>query len=801
MSKRFTKIICGLLSTVVVCGVFAVAGCDSSVTDDALSDAKGAIFTGDVVSNGGFAVEKGNYIYFINGIQGNSANNDYGTPVRGAIYRIAKSDYAARNYLSAECVVPLIAYAGNYTAGLYIYGDQIYYSTPSTVKNAEGEVQYDQLEIRSTKLDRSQTSAHYTRFEKAPTDFRFVQGEDEKVYLLYVTAEEKLYNESTGVKNIHSLDLASGTDKLLAYNVDTCFFDTDNLENGRVYYTMNVYDYSVAENTSYNQVYTVTADAPEISPDDRYGDLSKLVGWQLPDEEANTPGSIYKNSGTLVFDGVGPLDKKLPFNYPANKNVTEGADKANTLTYKYTIKGYRNGNLLYNRTSANNSSATDLYILNDNDYLASSATTKIDNTAYKTGFNPIDGNAQAVKVMDDGSNAANYKYLYDGNGKITAALISESNGGITINKLVDGKFGTDIKISEDSNYYTIVPDVSASLLFVQGEYLYYSVSGGNGYTINRVKYGEGGPGDYEPWQPSEGENSYPAAVKILDIDASNDWYMPEIIQNQLMFASAASDMSSYNYVMVCDLRSPSDPDVMMSNAEIRKLNDLLAGIEKVITGDKYYGNTELYPSSKYANLQNALRYVYYSGDKTYYTKELQAQVNEGLAEDADKRLSDETLAEINKFFTPGSENPWGKYEISDTEKVNYGDITATVNGATVYANMREYYYSVIGKMTDEDIKARNEYLQSEYGIPLPEEETEEKVSWFNSLSAGWKACFIIGVIVGSLLVIGGVAYGVIWFMRRKDKKKREDAPKRRRIKVDTTDDKSVDVYNVDGDNE
>ena len=792
MSKRFTKIICGTLSAVVVCGVLAAAGCDSSVSDKPLSSDKGEIFTGDVVSNGGFAVEKGNYIYFINGIQGNSANNDYGKPVRGAIYRIAKSDYSAKNYLSAECVVPLIAYSGKHTAGLYIYGDEIYYSTPSTVKNADGEVQYKQLEMRSTKLDRTATSAHYARFENSDVDFRYVKGGDGKIYLLYVMTDEKLYNETTGVKNIHSVDISTGTDKLLAYNIDAYLFDSYDLESDRLYYTMNVYDYSIAENTSYNQIYTVTADAPEVAPEDRYGDLTTLSGWDKGNEEEKKAGSIYKNSGTLVFDGAGKLDKKLPFNYPANKNVTVEATN-NGLAYKYTLKTYGNGNLLYLRT-ASGESGNELYILNDGDALSDVNKTAIDGAAYKTGFNPVDGNASAVRAMDDGTKADTYKYVFEANGRLSAAIISETGGGITMNKLVDGKFGKNISIGANANYYTIVPEVSAGLLFVQGEYLYYSVSGGNGYSVNRVKYGESGPADYEPWMPSEGENSYPAAVKILDIDANNDWYLPEIIQNQLLFPCASSDMATYNYIMACDLRSPADSSKMMSDSEIRKLNETFEGVDKIISGDKYYGNTTAYPEAKYANLKNALKYAFYSGDNTYYNAELQAKVNKDLEADANRVLSDETLKEIAKFFAPATDSVWGKYETANGDKIDYSKLSTTVNGKTIYANMRDYYYSIIGSVAEGDAKGRVDYLQSEYGIPY----TEETASWFDSLSLAAKIAFIVGVSLGGLIVVAGVAVGIVILVRRGKKKPQDGAVKRRRIKVDTTDDHSIDVYNVDG---
>ena len=130
MSKRFTKIICVSVSVIAALGVGFGAGCAvNSPLDGNYSD-------GEVVSNGGFAVQKGDYLYFINGVEANTANNEKGAPVKGAVYRIKNSDLAERNYSSVQKVVNQLAYTTDYEAGIFIYGDYVYYGTPSSARNS-----------------------------------------------------------------------------------------------------------------------------------------------------------------------------------------------------------------------------------------------------------------------------------------------------------------------------------------------------------------------------------------------------------------------------------------------------------------------------------------------------------------------------------------------------------------------------------------------------------------------------------------------------------------------------------------
>ncbi|MDE6666853.1 MAG: hypothetical protein K2K38_00730 [Clostridia bacterium] len=746
MSKRFTKIICAITASTFMLGAVAVAGCSNYYSSKPLD---GDYSYDKVYSNGGFAVEAGNYVYYINGVTDGKGLNDFGKPVKGAIYRVSKDNLKAKNYSSVQKVVPSIAYSTDYNAGIFIYGDRIYYGTPSTAKNSDGVVQNSYLDMKSSKLDGTETLKNaYVSFPSASYEYRFVEVEG-TVYLLYIATSEKLYDESTGVTNIHSYNTSTGADTLLAYNVNKVIFDSEDKTNPSVFYTMSVYDYTGTSNTAYgyNQLYTVKADATE---DKFAGKLNKdtVPGWDDTDR--------YINCGELVLDGIGYSDylgkgeSKTPFNYaPETKEVNE-------VGYTYELKQYVNGSVYYTRTTSLNSTAY-LFSVKDND------------------LKPIENN-NGTAILSDGSNADKYKFVTVGENKKDAVLYVE-NSGITINYFENGKLGdkpSDLQTvdGKTNTYYPVVKKNAETILHVDDNYLYYSDSDNKIYRVNYT----GSPEQYNDANllvdksklEEADENGY-AAVQILDLAASSSWYAPEFIGNYIFFASMTSNMTNYNYIMVFDLPS--------TTVELRALNKLYKGVEKKIT--EVYGDTDKYPSKNYANVQNALKYAFYNGDYAYL-KEYAKELNGALKADADLIYSEQTFAEYDNFLK--AEGVWAEYG---------GDNNVTVNGNKVYANNHDYYYSVLGEMSGEDKDAYAEGLKTSYLYAKAEEEPE--VGWYDGLKTVEKVFFVIGMCLIGACVLGGGAWLTVYLVRRKKKQPEQG---RRRIKVDTTDDKSVDVYDT-----
>ena len=202
----------------------------------------------------------------------------------------------------------------------------------------------------------------------------------------------------------------------------------------------------------------------------------------------------------------------------------------------------------------------------------------------------------------------------------------------------------------------------------------------------------------------------------------------------------------------------------MTNAQIKELNELYSGVFEDIS--------EI-DEKIYENLQSALKYAFFANEKEYIYELSQAYVD--IKEyDFNHYWSEESLKKYDDFMA--AEGDWSDY--ADVKKVN---------GVEIAANKRDYYYSVLGKMTDDDVKAYTDNLKNLYLQAYPEKDA----SWFESLSTGAKAGFIIGVVLGGLIVISAAVVTPILVKRHKKKKMPQY---KKGIKVDTTDDKNIDVY-------
>ncbi|MDE6442602.1 MAG: hypothetical protein K2L12_07635 [Clostridia bacterium] len=745
MRKIITKIICCTAATVAALGMTLATACSGSYKAGKLD---GDISSGEVTSYGGFAVKKGNYVYFINGRETNNADNTFGTPVKGAIMRISTSDLSARNYSSVQTVVPHIAYSGSYNSGLYIYGDKIYYATPSTEKNSDGEVQYSNIAFKSSNLDGTETMKdYYVQYSDSTIEYRYVLGSDDVVYLLYVAKSEDYYGNGSSYTNIHSVNTKTGVNTLLAYNVDSVMFDSDDVTNPRVYYTMNVTDYKTqtpTASTTYNQVWTVSAEATE--PKDYSEYFKEIYGDDYkPDEDP-----LYVNCGKLVYDGIGKIENMTGSTTDFNGS---GAENAERPAYKYTLSRYTHDTLFYTRTSTLISTAT-LFTVKDSE---------VDGANWQA----VEGAQSRPFLLRDGSSEANHTYIFK-DGELDSVLIANAKGFIKT-KVVDGQITTKVN---DSDCYYITKGEQPTVLFTQQHgdknYVYYSVTGGNGYSVYRVCY-DGTAEEYSAnLYPIAGDVNEYTPVKVLDLDCSSDWYKPEMIDGQLLFPTQTENMTSYVYIMACDLRvreNGAATNTVMSNEQIKKLSDKYADIKKDI---------DAIDSETFENLPNALKYAFYTNDSEYIRKLCQAYVDIA-GKDYNNYWSEESLKAYDKFMAATGD--WEKY----ADKI-------TVNGNEVTANKRDYYYTVLGKMNEEDAKAYADSLKSSYMQEYP----EKTATWFESLSTGAKVGFIIGVVAGGLIIIGaGVVVALVIIKKRKEKLPEYT---RKRIKVDTTDDKDIDVY-------
>lgn len=248
MKKTFKTIGLILLAAVMALGVAACNGIPSWNVS--------MVADGEVSSNGGFLVEKGDYVYFINGVADYTEQNDFGTPVTGSLVVAKKNDLA-----TTEIVVPKLMTAGDYTAGIAIYGDYVYYATPSTEKDTSGAIATGYLEFYKTKLDGSET-VRFTRVNGNSTVYRFVETGG-KVYLVYTNANDKNEDGDT-VTSLMCYDTEAMKETTVAQGVASVSYTAlSQAATLTALYTKTVKNEITGSNETYNELYAYTAGAEE----------------------------------------------------------------------------------------------------------------------------------------------------------------------------------------------------------------------------------------------------------------------------------------------------------------------------------------------------------------------------------------------------------------------------------------------------------------------------------------------------------------------------------------------------------
>ena len=237
MKKILIKILSCVLCLCLAGSV--LAGCDSC--DQAKWDATKMNQWGNVVSLGGFMAETENYYYYINGMGVNTDDNSYGKPVKGSLMVADKNDLS-----KTEIAVPKIFGAVDKDAGIYIFGDYVYYGTPSTDKGADGEVAKSELMFRRAKLDGSKDE-HLFTVSTLATNYRVAEKNGVVYIVYYDTASTSLISYNTSAKEetvIAKTDEKTdvktegvGYESLASYK----FLDNAMLDSAIVVYTTTVY--------------------------------------------------------------------------------------------------------------------------------------------------------------------------------------------------------------------------------------------------------------------------------------------------------------------------------------------------------------------------------------------------------------------------------------------------------------------------------------------------------------------------------------------------------------------------------
>ena len=737
MRNSLKKII-ALAAATLTAGALALTACSPSFRHPTGLPAADA----EVLSNGGFAVQKGEYVYFINGVETNESENTYGDVVKGSLQRIKTEDLDKKEN-KAETVIPSLMVAQDYSSGIYIYGDRVYYATPNNVKNTSGQIERDYLDFKSAKLDGSDIE-DYFNVSNPSTVYRFVKAGD----AIYV-----LYNENS---TLHSYNTVTGDDTVLAKSVKEYVLNSSDKTDPWVYYVMSVtedIDTDAPKSLPYSQIYRVRADATEApytyTYDEKY----------LKDHDGEAP---YTNLGEIVLDGIGDKYREIPTRF--THDLKEGVKSPSHDGFTYELQAYENGGL---------------YILRDN--LTKTVSPGETGWLYYLpvsglgeNWNSITGNKETtdggvleVVALPENTSKANdsalfyidengqHHYLYlDTYGNIHRADVRKDGSG----QIENDMYGTE----KDGNQVgTIIAyGVSGATLVSRDDtsdenykYVYFTRTNGSGKSVERAVY-NGGDKDYENLPYGEDDHKAYKPVKVLNVQHASGWYNFEIIAGRLFFADSEA-LGATGYISFVDLRK--EGGALMNNVELQAVNDQY---EK-ITGSKDGVLAELNKKGE-TKLSTAIKYFFYTGKTDLF--------------DANVAEAKEATGKENTLYTKDEYDRF--HEFAKNGKINdkeYGE-----------ERLLSHFVTKLGQMTEEDLEEVEEYWKGQLQRYVAPEEEEE------SLSDG----AVAGIVIAVLAVVIGGGLAAFFLIRKHKKEQKAQEHKPERMRVDTTDDRDVDVYSM-----
>ena len=738
MRKIFRKFSILAACSLLAASAASMAACGYQFTP--LSEGPSA--SDAVTSQGGFVVQKGDYVYFINGVETYTSDNTYGTPVKGALMRARMSDIKA-GINQAETVIPSLMVAADYTSGIYIYGERIYYATPNNMGNTAGQVDNTYLDFRSTALDGSDMQFYFRIADNAAL-YRFVEV-DGTVYVVYEEDD-----------NLISYNTAAGTSVTLAESTTAYTVNSEDVTDPYIYYTMDVTDRQDSANPQayeYNQIYRVRADATE-SPYEYTWDQEYL-------DEENDGEAPYVNLGEIVLDGISVNDDETQFNH----DVTE--DNRSIWRYTYTLQSYTNDGIYFVRTAVPTSGSSvgtsgELYYLSVEDLESDSFDSITGNSVYST--NATDGWLEVVASAADTSNANTSAYFYieeDGNVKHHYLYVN-SDGEIRRVDVINDGLGTKAENGRNGDTsLRIATGASGAVLTGLDstssgtyDYVYYTCTTDNGLSIERAVY-NGEPEYYNTLTPAGEDYSAYRPVRVLEAEHASGWYNYEVVDGVVFYINAETFSStSYTYVWTINLNGE---DGLMDNVEVAAFNERY---ETVVGEDGYLETLTEEGNSK---LSSAIRYFFYTGESDQVFENIEE------AESFGKRntylYSEEEQAAFRAFVDGTGEDAIAFFGENYLDTVSLGT-----------------YTNLLGAMTEDDTDLLADYWQNY--LERYTEETAEEAGL-----PGW-AWALIGVAIA--VVVLGAGLAVVLVILHKRKKGAQEKPEL--MEVDTTDDEDVDVY-------
>lgn len=335
-----------------------LAGCGDSYPKFDVKQTPDASYA--VTSNGGMAVQYGDFVYFINGYKAitdtDGKNNKWGDVVKGGIYyakltegnKKPVTDYYGsystfdnsehefndefsgfvtekRTYedddeeevqidqIQVNPVVPKLVTNGGYlNGGLYIIDNYIYYTSPTTLKDKKGNIQYNLVDFYRTSLDGKNTQFLYRSKNTSTKPVYGYYKIGNSIYVVvYEASEKKIYSVRVTSKKVYE-------ERVLAEEVTSAILPQkevyysgilQNMPEDYIYYTREI-DVDFDTETEGNIVERVKADGNERN--------KIITGVQTTLDKVS--------NGYLFYYNQDSVDK----NYRVQKLVGYGTDEYNS---------------------------------------------------------------------------------------------------------------------------------------------------------------------------------------------------------------------------------------------------------------------------------------------------------------------------------------------------------------------------------------------------------------------------------------------------------------------------------------
>ena len=460
------KILSVALVVCLALTAFLFVGCGAEKNNIVLEG--GPELNETVTGNGSFSVRKGDYVYFASGFVKTSdlgtgtLTNNLGDVKNGAIYRakvettrtlIENKDPEAEPQYKEEVKLVDIQLlcskvAGFENAGLYIFGNKLYFATPSTAKNNSGDIQYSLLTFYSMDLNGENLKEIYTTpsFTSGSFSFIVLEGnlyllvfngstivkvdmngkvvelasdvltavlpkaevvaanaysatENEK-YVYYTTKSEKSTETRDFGTVLHKTNILTGA-KTELFKEDYITVNLNKLENNKLYYSRNKILSGSAVTASYLFVNdlsgaTFTASEKQLSNQSAIGDV---IEYKY--EAAEMDGYIYINGGKLHY---------RPNNEFKPKTLADSATKVLFVQGKYVY--YTNSSSVYRvditEENPSEQKLSDTHSIDANNididtnfiyFYVNNTTAKIYETYYVDIVNFVSGTTKPVKAV------------------------------------------------------------------------------------------------------------------------------------------------------------------------------------------------------------------------------------------------------------------------------------------------------------------------------------------------------------------------------------------------------------------